>query len=120
MPRGGGVGISSRIDNEEERDRLRTILESLLDGGESPGVIARTAAEGLAESALAADLEFLQKLWSVVQLECSKGAVKTLIHEDLPLPVRVLRDLVTSDVEQILVNSEEVFQDARICGKLPA
>jgi ribonuclease G len=113
MPMGSGVGVSSRIDDEEERERLRNILESLLDGDEPPGVIVRTVAEGLTESALAADLEFLQKLWSVVQLECSEGAVKTLIHEDLPLPVRVLRDLVTSDVEQILVDSEEVFHKMR-------
>jgi ribonuclease G len=113
LPTGAGVGISSRIDDEEERERLRTVLEAMLEGAEQSGVIARTAAEGLSEAALRADLEFLQKLWSVVQAQCRKGAVKTLIHEDLPLPVRVLRDLITSDVEQILVDSEEVFQKMR-------
>ena len=109
LPGGTGVGVSTRIDNEDERERLRDVLEGMLDGDAAPGVIVRTAAEGLTEATLASDLEFLQKLWSVVQLECSKAAVKTLVHEDLPLPVRVLRDLVTSDVEQILVDSEEVF-----------
>jgi ribonuclease G len=49
-------------------------------------------------------------LWSVVQVECSKGKVKTLIHEDSPLPIRIMRDMVTSDVEQILVDSEDDYE----------
>ena len=52
-------------------------------------------------------------MWSVVQVECSKGQVKTLIHEDLPLPLRILRDLVTSDVEKILIDSEPEFRNMK-------
>jgi len=108
IPDGQGVGVSSRIENSAERDRLKSLLEELMgeDGG---GVIVRTAAEDANSDALRSDLDFLRKLWSVVQLQCSKGEVKTLVHEDLPLPIRVLRDLVTSDVEQILVDSETQF-----------
>ena len=110
LPSGHGVGVSARIEDEEERERLRSLLEDMLDdSAESCGVIVRTAAEGAPHEALRADLRFLQKLWSVVQVECSKGKVKTLIHEDLPLPIRILRDLVTADVEQILVDSESDF-----------
>lgn len=66
-------------------------------------------AEGGDGDALAADLKYLERLWEVVQQRCSKTGVKELIHEDLSLPLRVLRDLVTGDVEQILVDSEKDF-----------
>jgi ribonuclease G len=111
LPTGSGVGVSARIEEEDERLRLRKEVEGMLDGDEqSGGVIVRTAAEGMSRDAMRADLEFLRKLWAVVQVECRKGKVKTLIHEDLPLPIRVLRDLITSDVERILVDSETDFE----------
>ncbi len=111
LPSGSGVGVSARIEDEEERDRLRNIVTNLLgeDADGEGGVIIRTAAEGASHDALRADLKFLRKLWAVVQEQCSNAAVKTLVHEDLPLPIRVLRDLVTSDVERILVDSAEDF-----------
>ncbi len=111
LPSGSSVGISSRIENEQERDRLRNSLEVLLEGStEADGVIVRTAAEGASPEALQADLTFLRKLWSVVQVQCRNGKVKTLIHEDLSLPIRIMRDMVTSDVEKILVDSEQDFE----------
>jgi ribonuclease G len=83
----------------------------MLGGGEeSGGVIVRTAAEGATEALLGADLGFLRKLWAAVQEQCRKGAVKTRVHEDLPLPIRVLRDLVTTEVERILIDSETDFE----------
>ena len=108
LPDGDGVGISARIEDEDERLRLREFFEELL-ADLSCGVIVRTAAEGASGDALRADMKFLSKLWTVVQEQCRKGQVKTLVHEDLPLPARVLRDLVTSDVERIRVDSEEDF-----------
>ena len=111
LPGGAGVGVSARIEDDEERERLRTMLEKMLADTDNPaGVIIRTAAEGATVEDLQTDLEFLQKLWSAVQLECSKGKVKTLIHEDLPLPIRIMRDMVTSDIEQILVDSEPDYR----------
>ena len=111
LPSGNGVGVSARIEDEDERARLRVEVDGMLSGDDRiGGVIVRTAAEGVSRDALRADLEFLRKLWAVVQVECRKGKVKTLIHEDLPLPIRVLRDLVTSDVERILVDSETDFE----------
>jgi ribonuclease G len=94
-----------------ERERLRDLVGKLLEGHDFQcGAIVRTVAEGADTEALRADLDFLIKLWSVVQVRCSEGLVKTLVHEDLSLPLRVLRDLVTSDVEHILVDSEEDFE----------
>jgi ribonuclease G len=73
------------------------------------GAIVRTVAEGANKDALAADLRYSLKLWAVVNEQCSKRSVKSLIHEDLSLPLRVLRDMVTADVERILVDSRDDF-----------
>ena len=110
LPDGDSVGVSARIEDEEERERLRTLVTELLEeAGLDCGAIVRTVAEGAKLDELRADLKFLIKLWSVVQERCSKSTVKTLVHEDLSLPLRVLRDFVTSDVEHILVDSEHDF-----------
>jgi ribonuclease G len=108
LPDGDNVGISARIEDEGERERLRQFCDEFLAEFDC-GVIVRTAAEGASDDALRADMKFLMKLWTVVQEQCRNGQVKTLIHEDLPLPARVLRDLVTGDVESIRVDSEEDF-----------
>lgn len=113
LPGGSSVGVSARIDDEAERDRLRLLVNEMLvelgEPGVSAGVIVRTAAEGAAREPLQADLTFLLKLWSVVQVQCREGKVKTLVHEDLPLPIRIMRDMVTTDVERILIDSEPDF-----------
>lgn len=94
LPNGAGVGVSARIDDPAERERLRQMVEGILaDDGQPGGVIVRTAAEGSGAEALGADLRFLKKLWNAVQVQCRKAEVKMLVHEDLPLPIRILRDL---------------------------
>ena len=114
LPRSDTVGISARIEDEEERERLKTMVEELLEKRELDcGIIVRTVAEGAGRGALKKDLKYLLKLWDVVQKQCSKSGVRKLIHEDLSLPLRVLRDLVTSDVERILVDSKEEFDAMR-------
>ena len=111
LPDGDGVGVSARIEDEEERERLRALVSELLEEADLDcGAIVRTVAEGADGAPLRADLEFLIKFRDVVQERCSKGKVKSLIHEDLSLPLRVLRDLVTSDVEHILVDSKPDFE----------
>ncbi len=110
LPKGDTIGISARIEDDEERIRLRSVIEELLDEQDlNCGVIVRTVAEGAEIDALRGDLKYLTKLWEVIQQRCSKAGVKTLVHEDLSLPLRVLRDFVTSDVDHILVDSEEDF-----------
>lgn len=106
LPEGSSVGVSSRIEDEDERERLRAIVADLLEASEIRfGAIVRTVAEGAGVDELRADLEFLVKLWGIVQERCRVSQVKSLVYEDLSLPLRVLRDLVTSNVEQILVDS---------------
>ena len=114
LPHGDSVGISARIEDADERDRLRDVVEGLLaERGLSCGGIVRTVAEGAEIDALRADLDYLLKLWEVVQQRCSQAAVKALVHEDLSLPLRVLRDFVSSDVERILIDSEKDFDEMR-------
>ncbi len=114
LPKSNSVGVSARIEDEEERERLRGIAEDLIDKRDvGYGLIVRTVAEGAGKAALKKDLKYLLKLWDVVQQRCTKTGPKNLIHEDLSLPLRVLRDFVTSDVEKILVDSEEDFDAMR-------
>jgi ribonuclease G len=111
LPRSTSVGISARIDQDEERERLRLLVEELLaEHGLECGAIVRTVAEGAGREALEADLEYLVRLWDVIQERCRNGDVQHLVNEDLSLPLRVLRDLVTSDVEAILVDSRPDFE----------
>ncbi len=110
LPRGDAVGISARIEDEAERERLKTVVEELLaERGLECGAIVRTVAEGMDKQALEPDLKYTLKLWEVVKERCSKTSVKKLVHEDLSLPLRVLRDMVTSDIERVLVDSEDDF-----------
>ena len=110
LPYSDAVGISARIEDDEERERLRIMVERLLAEHELEcGAIVRTVAEGSTADAIAADLRYTLKLWGVVQERCRLANVKTLVHEDLSLPLRVLRDLVTTDVEKILVDSAPDF-----------
>lgn len=111
MPRGEGIGISMRLDDEEERRRLGDTVADLIDGdGGRGGYIVRTAAEGASRDALRADMIFLRKLWDVVQEQMTSATVTGLVHEDLTLPLRILRDLLRADVERVRVDCTETFQ----------
>lgn len=110
LPCSTSIGVSARIEEDEERERLRGIVADLLEEQNlNCGAIVRTAAEGADAEALATDLRYTCKLWEAVQQRCSKASVKTLVHEGLSLPMRVMRDMVTTDVERILVDSADYF-----------
>ncbi|MEM1263777.1 MAG: ribonuclease G [Pseudomonadota bacterium] len=109
MPDKPTLGVSSRIDDIEERERLRSTMELLLPADCAHGFIVRTAAEGAPLEALNADMMFLTRLWEVICRDAEGGAVPRLVHDDLPLTVRVLRDLVSADIERIRVDSDSAF-----------
>jgi len=110
MPRGNGVGISARIEDEDERGRLRGIMESAVaERGAMGGYIVRTAAEGTSTEALRADMLFLNRLWESIQGQAARVAPGQLVHEDLPLALRVLRDLLSGETERVLVDSETAY-----------
>ena len=110
MPFGQGVGISARIEAEEERSRLRELMQSFVTPGESGGYIVRTAAEAAAGEALRADMLFLRKLWEVLSRKAAEARAGTLVHEDLPLPLRLMRDLVGEGVDRVLVDHERTCE----------
>ena len=111
MPDVRHVGVSQKIEDETERQRLKDMVGSLMeeDGDEECGYIVRTAAEGCGPGALRADMEFLRKLWNSI-VERGRGAkAGTVVHEDLPLVLRALRDLVAADVEKVRIDSRETY-----------
>ena len=97
------AGVSLKIEDDAERQRLRDLLTSL--ASRAGGYIARTAAEGASEEALRADTEFLEKLWESVQRRAATAAPGEIVHEDLPLALRTLRDVVDGGEEKIRIDS---------------
>jgi ribonuclease G len=108
MPSLENTGISQKIEDEEERQRLRDIIEDQTQDHPARGrFIARTAAEGVDEATLKSDIRFLTRLWHNIQDRGQSTSAIQLIHEDLPLFLRALRDLVTPDVEKLRIDSRE-------------
>lgn len=107
LPRGNAIGISSRIEDEEEKLRLKGLLETMMDGQPNGGFIVRTAAEGADFDALRADMMYLLRLWDVVEKNYARGAAGEIVHADLDLPLRILRDLLGDDMERIRVDSAD-------------
>ncbi len=114
MPGDSTVGVSAKIEDEHERERLRAIVEMLKASEESDnGFIVRTAAEGVNEEMLASEVVFLKKLWASIQQKISSAKAGELVYAELPLVKRTLRDLVGVSVERIRIDSREGFVSAR-------
>ncbi|MEG1821794.1 MAG: Rne/Rng family ribonuclease [Clostridiales bacterium] len=110
MPTVSYVGISRRIEDENERERLMTMAEKICPRG--MGVIVRTVAQGAGEEELLADLKWLKGVWGkIVNKSVHSGGGK-LIYKDLNLLASIMRDQVTDDVSKIIVNSEETYNAA--------
>jgi ribonuclease G len=109
-PNSLGVGVSSRIDDETERTRLRALIEELRADVPMAGYIVRTAAEGATRESLEADMLFLSRLWASIEEHAGVVPAGGLVHEDLPLPLRVLRDSSSPDIARVRVDSESTFQ----------
>ena len=109
MPLGTGVRVSARIEEEAERERLRGLIEGFCEAEASVGYIARTAAEGASAEALHADMRFLDKLWQAIEEAAAQAGAMELVHEDLPLALRLLRDLLGAEMERVRVDSEPVY-----------
>jgi len=108
MPTVNYVGVSRRIENEQERKRLRALADRLRP--KNMGVIVRTAAEGAEEKELADDFQFLLQVWNRVEERSRSSRAPTLVYQDLHLIRRVVRDLFTEEVQRFLIDSKEEFQ----------
>ena len=107
LPQQAHIGVSQRIEDEGEREALRARLLGLLPPDHACGYIIRTMAETASDDELHADLEYLHKVWGDIQACERDAAPKSLIYQDLTLPLRVLRDMVGTHTERILVDSRE-------------
>ncbi len=117
MPGSDHVGVSQKIEGEAERNRLKGIIQEHAVEFPSGGYILRTAAEGASEEALVKDMQFQAKLWGAIG-ERMRGKAPALIHEDLPLVMRTMRDLGGSDIERVRIDSRETFQKVeKFAGK---
>jgi ribonuclease G len=106
MPRGEGVGISTRIEEETERTRLKAaVSERLSRNGDGGGYIVRTAAAGVSSENLSEDMAYLDKLWAHVRTSASTARPGEIVHEDLPLTMRLLRDELARGVSRVLIDS---------------
>jgi ribonuclease G len=107
MPQARHVGVSRRIRDEHERERLRATLRGLtLPPG---GFILRTNAEGKGEAEFAADVEFLGRLWSQIQARYAQAAAPATLHEEMDLAFRVVRDLFSPEVDEFVVDDRAAY-----------
>ncbi|MEO1766290.1 ribonuclease G [Thiobacter aerophilum] len=109
LPQETHIGISQRIEDEEERELLRERLLHLLPLDARGGYIVRTSAETASESELAADIQYLQRIWQGIEEKARSAPPQTLLYQELDLPLRVLRDFVHDDTARILVDSRETY-----------
>lgn len=98
------AGVSLKIEDELERQRLKDVISVLMQGA-AGGYISRTAAEGVAIESIKADTDFLNKLWESIQERMASAKAGEIVHEDLPLVMRVLRDVVDGEVEKLRIDS---------------
>ena len=126
MPGGATIGVSQRIEDEDERKRLREMVrESARRAvGDDPatgngsgedwtpedGYIVRTAAEGCPDAMVAADMTFLRKLWASVNAHATAVNGPGIVHEDLTLVIRTLRELSATNIERVRIDSHETLE----------
>ena len=113
LPRSRVLGISARIEDEEERTRLKSLMTELAPPGGMFGYIVRTNAEGQPAEALAEDLAYLGRAWALVEENSATAKVGSCVYEDLSLPLRAVRDLIRRDVEKVKVDSRETCERLR-------
>ena len=109
MPTVDHIGVSRRIEDEGERKRLKEIVSRIKPP--DAGFIVRTASEGRTEEDLSMDLNFLLKLWERVQHKKLNAPVPSIIHSDLDICLRAIRDLYTKDVGKVVVDSAKEYNE---------
>jgi len=108
MPNINHIGVSRRISTEEERNRLRNLIQSIKP--DNVGIIVRTASEHIPDDKIIADIEFLIKLWDNIRTKSAKSKSPALIHEDLDLIFRSTRDLISRDLDRIVIDDKKRYE----------
>ena len=109
MPNSTNLGISHRIEEEKERERLKKVVQRIKP--KNTGLIIRTAAWAKELDDLLPDLDFLTRLWDKIKNRGKKSTAPMLLHDDLTLTYRIIRDLLTEEVEEIVTNSKNEYKN---------
>ena len=111
MPNVDHIGVSRRIANDEERTRLKEIMRRIRRP--EYGYIVRTVCEGVPEEDLRSDVEFLSVLWEDILKKYDQESAPVLLHSDLNLTLRVVRDLFTKKVDRLLIDSKQDYEEVK-------
>ncbi len=112
MPGSRGGGISRKIEDEKERQKIKETLQQL-NVPPGMGLIVRTAGLGRSKNELNKDLQYLLRLWKNILKEAQRSPAPSLIYQERDFAIRVLRDYFTPDIEEVLIDQKDVFNKAR-------
>ena len=112
MPGGKSSGISRKIEDENERGRLKGIMESL-KVPEDFGTIVRTAAQNQKKQEISKDVRYLLRLWTNIKKRGVSASAPWLLYKELHVAIRAIRDHFTSEVKEILIDNKNIFQDVK-------
>ncbi len=108
MPKSDHIGVSRRIEGEEERSRLKKCVGNLRT--EPYGYIVRTAAEGVSESKFVYEMGFLNNMWQNIQKKAQTTSAPALLHQELNLTLRAVRDLLLHEAEKLVIDSRKGYE----------
>jgi ribonuclease G len=108
MPTVNHIGVSRRIEEEKERERLKKIIQKIKPP--HSGFIVRTVSKGKWEKDLKADMDYLIKLWEEIQERNEEARAAALLHQDLDLTHRLIRDIFTPEVNRLVIDSSEAYK----------
>jgi ribonuclease G len=108
MPTVDHIGISRRIEDEKERIRLKKIMQKLRPP--SAGFIVRTVSELAPKEKLKSEMEFLTKLWANIQRRRETSSAPSLLHKELTITLRAVRDLFTKEIDRLVIDSKEEYK----------
>ncbi len=112
MPGGQTKGVSKKIEDEKERKRLKEILGKL-PIPENFGIILRTAARGANKTAITKDLRYLLRLWKDIKNKGVQQKAPVPLHKERNLAVRAIRDYLTPDIKEILIDNESTYREIK-------
>lgn len=112
MPYSKHIGISQKIEDDAERERLRNVVKAAMKGDEQGGYILRTVAGAVSEDELTTDIRYLRRAWVALQERIQTAPACCLLHADLVLAMRAMRDLVRENVEKVRIDSRETYLKA--------
>jgi ribonuclease G len=118
MPEGNHLGVSRKIEDRKERDRLRKIGEKLIPEGF--GLVLRTECEGRTQTELKADIQFLQQLWSQVIEAAKRQRAPAVVHRDQTLLYRTIRDVFGDEIDKLVIDDPEEYEKVSLVAGMVA